>query len=114
MRRRQFLQRAITMAGALVGYSILGASPAHAAWWWGSKFCTSISMDTCESGIYNCVKKWGQVGTGGDVGCTSIVYSPNNVYYAQCHCQVDPPLSCQAAVCVCSEGYCACEEWVGY
>lgn len=113
--RRRFLQRAAGVVGGALTY---GLTERTAAWagvlapqrcekWWGDKNCSNVQPSAC--GGTGCNLQWfDPSGLGGTV-CTPVTWSPNNQFYAQCHCQAGAGCVCQVRACVCNNGTCACK-----
>ena len=110
--RRRFLQRAAGAVGGVLTYGLAGrpaawAAPQRCEKWWGDKNCSSVQPSLC--GGPGCISRWSNPSALGGTVCTPVVWSPNDRFYAQCHCEAGAGCWCQVRVCVCNDGTCACK-----
>lgn len=114
--RRRFLQRAAGAVGGVLTYGLAGRpavwaaeilSPQRCEKWWGDKNCSNVQPSAC--GGSGCETRYSLPSGEGGMTCTPVTWSPNNQFYAQCHCQAGAGCVCQVRVCVCNNGTCACK-----
>lgn len=113
--RRRFLYRAAAVAGGLLARAFDRTGAARAAEilapqrcekWWGDKNCSNVQPSVCSG---NCTIRYSLPSGEGGTTCTQVTWSPNDQFYAQCHCQAGAGCVCQVRVCVCNNGTCACK-----